>query len=234
MSAFVPGNICVPIDPAEVHNFDPNNVPTIHSLIEELEHVIVEDGVEHHSGSLQKFSRLCSSRTLSHAFRADWEQTSLKPYVQILDRHVQGLMRDVRSVNKGEILLICAGLHGLTSCLYSSRRPSEPGLLEDQAINIVHPSILLHLTRSMSINHVLYSISFVVVCNVVYIETATNWQPSPLINASAISWTVWFLRLLGRFHRRQRPCPQPRCYPQIQTELRRHSDPCCSRPQLPP
>jgi hypothetical protein len=41
----------VPIDPAEVHNFDPNGVPTIHKLIEELNHVIVEDGEEHHSGT---------------------------------------------------------------------------------------------------------------------------------------------------------------------------------------
>jgi hypothetical protein len=42
----------VPINPAEVHNFDPNNVPTIHKLIEELDRMMVEDGAEHHSGML--------------------------------------------------------------------------------------------------------------------------------------------------------------------------------------
>lgn len=55
------GNICVPIDPTEVHNFDPNNVPTIHKLIEELDRIIVEDGAEHHSGTsppANKFSEV--------------------------------------------------------------------------------------------------------------------------------------------------------------------------------
>jgi len=92
----------VPIDPAEAHNFDPNNVPTIHKLIEELDRIIVEDGAEHHSGAFvtrQIPTRLSNSlmwRTL-----ADWEQTSLRQYVQLFDKHVQGLMREVRTANKG-------------------------------------------------------------------------------------------------------------------------------------
>jgi len=96
------GNICVPIDPAEVHNFDPKNVPTIHKLIEELDRIIVEDGAEHHSGALVNFEILTKlSNSLMWRSLADWEQTSLRQYVQLFDKHVQGLMREVRTANKG-------------------------------------------------------------------------------------------------------------------------------------
>ncbi|KAF8322188.1 putative DNA primase small subunit [Clavulina sp. PMI_390] len=77
------GNICVPIDPAKVHEFDPHGVPTIHQLIEELNHIKpAESNVdgEHHS---------------------DWEQTSLRPYVQMLDKHVQPILRETHRANKG-------------------------------------------------------------------------------------------------------------------------------------
>jgi hypothetical protein len=58
----------VPIDPADVHNFDPNNVPTIHKLIEELDRIIVEeDGAEHHSGTVLpvKFSEKARTQSVA-------------------------------------------------------------------------------------------------------------------------------------------------------------------------
>lgn len=100
------GNICVPIDPARVHEFDPNGVPTIHKLIEELDNVVVEDGAdgEHHSGTSSLLRlRMRWVELIDVVERVDWEHTSLKPYVQMMDKHAQGLMREVRNANKGEL-----------------------------------------------------------------------------------------------------------------------------------
>ncbi|KLO19383.1 prim-pol domain-containing protein [Schizopora paradoxa] len=73
------GRVCVPVDPENVENFDPERVPTVDQLLKELDAVgtkdvaMSEDGTPQHAGS-------------------DWEKTSLKPYVDILDAHVRGLM----------------------------------------------------------------------------------------------------------------------------------------------
>ncbi|ESK91033.1 dna primase small subunit [Moniliophthora roreri MCA 2997] len=71
------GRICVPVDPSRVDEFDPEMVPTVGQLLRELDTAGSqnEDGVEHHS---------------------DWERTGLKPYVDMLNKHVQGLMEEVR------------------------------------------------------------------------------------------------------------------------------------------
>ncbi|KAK1225252.1 p48 polypeptide of DNA primase [Marasmius sp. AFHP31] len=71
------GRICVPVDPSEIDNFDPETVPTVGQLLRELDAAgnRSENGQEHHS---------------------DWERTSLKPYVDMLNKHVQGLMGEVR------------------------------------------------------------------------------------------------------------------------------------------
>lgn len=41
--------------------------------------------------------------------RVDWEHTSLKPYVQMMDKHAQGLMREVRNANKGGLSFLSIG-----------------------------------------------------------------------------------------------------------------------------
>ncbi|CAE6457758.1 unnamed protein product [Rhizoctonia solani] len=75
------GRICVPVDAAHVDEFDPENVPTIGGLLRELDEVpTTQPGVEHHS---------------------DWEHTSLKPYVEMLERHVSAIMNDVRERKRG-------------------------------------------------------------------------------------------------------------------------------------
>lgn len=46
-----PGRVCVPVDPAHVDDFDPESVPTVGELLQELNNVPnAESGVEHHSG----------------------------------------------------------------------------------------------------------------------------------------------------------------------------------------
>ncbi|KAJ7188511.1 hypothetical protein C8R46DRAFT_23117 [Mycena filopes] len=72
------GRICVPVDPARIEEFDPEVVPTVTQLLNELD--TVAESSEHHS---------------------DWERTSLKPYIEMLDKHNQRIMEEVRKEKRG-------------------------------------------------------------------------------------------------------------------------------------
>ncbi|KAJ6495604.1 hypothetical protein C8R47DRAFT_1176164 [Mycena vitilis] len=72
------GRICVPVDPERIEEFDPESVPTVNQLLDELD--TVAESAEHHS---------------------DWERTSLKPYVDMLDKHNQKIMEEVRRGKRG-------------------------------------------------------------------------------------------------------------------------------------
>ncbi|KAJ7039207.1 hypothetical protein C8F04DRAFT_1087506 [Mycena alexandri] len=76
------GRICVPVDPARIEEFDPEAVPTVTQLLDELdsEAGAGAESSEHHS---------------------DWERTSLKPYVDMLDKHNQRIMEEVRKEKRG-------------------------------------------------------------------------------------------------------------------------------------
>ncbi|KIJ11183.1 hypothetical protein PAXINDRAFT_164144 [Paxillus involutus ATCC 200175] len=67
------GRVCVPVDPSNIDLFDPREVPTVAQLLRELD--IAGEG-------------------------ANWEKTSLKPYVEMLDRHTMGLMEEVRRTKR--------------------------------------------------------------------------------------------------------------------------------------
>ncbi|PPQ89497.1 hypothetical protein CVT25_012169 [Psilocybe cyanescens] len=77
------GRVCVPLDLNMIEKFDPKEVPTVQQLLEELDALgEVEDPTapkEHHS---------------------DWEKTSLKPYIDIMDRHALSLVGETRKDNK--------------------------------------------------------------------------------------------------------------------------------------
>ncbi|PIL23143.1 hypothetical protein GSI_14452 [Ganoderma sinense ZZ0214-1] len=80
------GRVCVPVDPRTIDSFDPEKVPTVQQLLRELDKIAPSatagEGaavVEHHS---------------------DWERTSLKPYVDMLDKHVMGLMEETRKAKQ--------------------------------------------------------------------------------------------------------------------------------------
>ncbi|KAG1888490.1 uncharacterized protein F5891DRAFT_1177335 [Suillus fuscotomentosus] len=74
----VPFCVCVPVDPNRMENFDPNAVPTVMQLLQELDKA--GEG-------------------------ANWEHTSLKPYVDMLDRHVMGILDDVRRRERAKAVL---------------------------------------------------------------------------------------------------------------------------------
>ncbi|ETW77931.1 hypothetical protein HETIRDRAFT_441443 [Heterobasidion irregulare TC 32-1] len=69
------GRICVPVDPERIDDFDPGRVPTVGQLLRELDATSTESNGEEHS---------------------DWEKTSLKPYVDMFEKHIIGLMEEVR------------------------------------------------------------------------------------------------------------------------------------------
>ncbi|KAG1842294.1 hypothetical protein C8R48DRAFT_751098 [Suillus tomentosus] len=74
----VPFCVCIPVDPNRVENFDPNAVPTVMQLLQELDKA--GEG-------------------------ANWEHTSLKPYVDMLDRHVMGILDDVQRRERAKAVL---------------------------------------------------------------------------------------------------------------------------------
>ena len=79
------GRVCVPIDPKTVGDFDPEKAPTVAELLSELDRAEVKeegDGKE----------------------KNDWERTSLKPYVEMLEKHAVGIIGVARKVKreKGE------------------------------------------------------------------------------------------------------------------------------------
>ncbi|PPQ98419.1 hypothetical protein CVT24_004098 [Panaeolus cyanescens] len=72
------GRVCVPLDPESLLNFDPESVPTVGQLLQELDSIPRTDDQ-------------------AKEFHSDWEKTSLKPYVDILDKHSSRIMEDVRT-----------------------------------------------------------------------------------------------------------------------------------------
>lgn len=87
------GRVCVPLDLEMIENFDPKSVPTVLQLLGELDAIrVTEDqNMELHSGNCCKIY-FSWSNTPSE----DWEKTSLKPYINILEKHASGLMQEVR------------------------------------------------------------------------------------------------------------------------------------------
>jgi DNA primase small subunit len=73
------GRVCVPLLASEVESFDPDAVPTVGQLLMELEGV-----------------------SSSGDDKAGWEKTSLRPYVELFERHIEGLVKLQNKVKQGE------------------------------------------------------------------------------------------------------------------------------------
>lgn len=92
------GRVCVPVDPERIDEFDPDTVPTVGQLLQELDAAKAESGTEEHSGGSSVPAH--SNCELINALVIDWERTSLKPYVDMLEKHAMGLMGEVRRVKR--------------------------------------------------------------------------------------------------------------------------------------
>jgi DNA primase small subunit len=75
------GRVCVPIDarPGKLEEFDPTAVPTVQSLLGEIDAWTEEDGAGDAKAGIQ-----------------DWEKTSLKPYIEQFRTFVNALLKDER------------------------------------------------------------------------------------------------------------------------------------------
>lgn len=92
------GRVCVPVDPDTIEDFNPERVPTVGQLLRELDEVganTSSEGAERHSGTGNSIPSL-GRELIKAALHVDWQRTSLKPYVDMLDRHVAALMDEVR------------------------------------------------------------------------------------------------------------------------------------------
>jgi DNA primase small subunit len=74
------GRVCVPIDTRELEEFDPLAVPTVQGLLGEID-------------SWQGDETTASQDEKGKGI-ADWEKTSLKPYVEYFRSFVNGIMKD--------------------------------------------------------------------------------------------------------------------------------------------
>lgn len=72
------GRVCVPIDTARLDEFDPMAVPTVQELRAEIDSWVGGGGEQGEKAP------------------ADWEKTSLKPYIEYFRSFVIALMRDER------------------------------------------------------------------------------------------------------------------------------------------
>jgi DNA primase small subunit len=105
---YLSGRICIPIDPARVNEFDPEKVPTVGSLLSELDSVgrearAAEDGA---IGALRKPSVVRLTWHPTHQIFylniLGWEQTSLRPYVEMLDEHSRRILQAERERKMGK------------------------------------------------------------------------------------------------------------------------------------
>ena len=92
------GRVCVPIDPAKIDDFDPEAVPTVGQLLREMDAIGKDDDSmgEHYSGT----SLFCAFRSPHCKVTTDWEKTSLKPYVEMLNQHAARLMDEARRLKR--------------------------------------------------------------------------------------------------------------------------------------
>ncbi|KAG0148636.1 hypothetical protein CROQUDRAFT_41173 [Cronartium quercuum f. sp. fusiforme G11] len=72
------GKVCVPIDPKRIHEFDPDAVPDVRDLLRELDKVDRATGVADPGTSAQP----------------SWEKTSLKPFVEIYEKHINNVLKE--------------------------------------------------------------------------------------------------------------------------------------------
>lgn len=73
------GKVCVPILASQIDSFDPDSVPTVGKLLLELEEL---------------------SRRGDTA--ADWGKTSLRPYVELFEKHAEAVAKEHTRGVKGE------------------------------------------------------------------------------------------------------------------------------------
>ena len=103
----------MPVDPSEVENFDPSSVPTVGQLLRELDQTHTdsppEDVKMEEESQEEKLAKrsetgkvLLLSAAISRASDVflsngiDYKRTSLRPYVELFEKHIAAVMREAR------------------------------------------------------------------------------------------------------------------------------------------
>lgn len=99
------GRVCVPINTERAEHFDPLGVPTVTDLIPEIDdfdakNKDVKVDAEDEMDVDVKGEEGVSSTAPQGKRLADWEKTSLKPYVEYFRGFVNGLMKEERVVKR--------------------------------------------------------------------------------------------------------------------------------------
>ncbi|UZJ52187.1 hypothetical protein CBS101457_001507 [Exobasidium rhododendri] len=84
------GKVCVPLQISTIEDFDPiNDCPNVAQLLREMNRALKKAGIStsHEKGQLS-------------SLKAYWDQTSLKPFVEVMDRHCQAILKDDREAKK--------------------------------------------------------------------------------------------------------------------------------------
>ena len=107
------GRVCVPVDPRTVDKFDPARVPTVQQLLRELDSASASAPPTAANGETGD-----GGAGAGGEHHADWEKTSLKAYVDMLDRHVMVLMEETRRAKQkmGECAVLVLSPSARGSC----------------------------------------------------------------------------------------------------------------------
>jgi DNA primase small subunit len=88
------GKVCVPLEVDKVDNFDPiKDCPGVSQLLREMNKAMQQSGTS-----------LTQEKGQLSNLKGYWDQTSLAPFVQVMDRHCQAILKDDREAKKGELL----------------------------------------------------------------------------------------------------------------------------------
>jgi DNA primase small subunit len=84
------GKVCVPLLPSQIDSFDPErDCPSMGQLLGEMNVAAKRNGVDLHKEKGQMSS-----------LKAYWDQTSLKPFVETMEKHNQAILKDARDLKK--------------------------------------------------------------------------------------------------------------------------------------
>ena len=108
------GKVCVPLEAKQVASFDPEeDCPKVIHLLHEQDQFVrqwkKQQQQEHKDGQPAQ-QRIADPH--NHA----WDNTRLKPFVEIFDRHCQGIVRETDQLRRGEFGSFLSGLIDLAEC----------------------------------------------------------------------------------------------------------------------
>ncbi len=93
------GKVCVPLEPAKVFEFDPDaDCPTVAQLLRQLNSY----EAAHKDDNQPTKSNYKNNETASTTVKQDWEKTSLRPFVQLFEKHCNAIAKETRALRRAQ------------------------------------------------------------------------------------------------------------------------------------